>query len=132
MYVKNGRISCSPQEWFDGRDALSRGAIQYSLYGYGLDMMMGLFGSSRMLIIVNENLAEDPNTELKRVEKFLRLSPFDFVPTSEKGFRSRKFLDQDLNKRLMDLFAGPTLRLQEYLSEKDLMKWETYRYAKGQ
>ena len=70
------------QSWIEGRES---GYAAFSMY---LRPFIDVFGEDNVLILDGENMIKDPNTEWKKIIKFIGLEEehFSFNIPDDKGF----------------------------------------------
>jgi Sulfotransferase family len=107
----------------DYNDAVTRGFYDAALCRWGMH-----FGPEQILVLQYERCVDDPRRELARTYRFLELDPF--VPD---GIRSRVNattkpldLEEDVRRRLVELYAPDALALSSHFPDIQLDRWPNF------
>ncbi len=108
-------------------------AMQRGRYARSLDHWLRWFDDDRLLVLQYEQCVADPVVQFHRTLDFLGLSRIALpVSESSEGQRSGwADRDDELNRRLVDLYRPDVDELAERLPHFDMSLWPTASYRSG-
>ena len=109
------------------RDAVARGLYHDALHQWG-----AYFPTEQILVLQYEQCMADPAGQLARTYRFLGLEPFvhEGIRTRVNVTADTLDLDEDVRRRLVDLYESDVRALSESLSELDLRLWPNFTHLR--